>query len=95
LLAVGKAHRQDAAAALPNQVAQANGLLDIDGEPVLLGPDLGPALSGTLLFDHFSVVPRSLAARAVVRARASISTRSVRRSQHYQLKIADVQRTPR
>jgi hypothetical protein len=45
---------------LPNQVAQANGLITIDGPLVLSGTGPTPALSGTLLFDHFSLIPRGV-----------------------------------
>jgi hypothetical protein len=46
--------------ALPNLVSQANGLIDIDGQLVLSGTGPRPALSGTLLFDHFSIIPRGV-----------------------------------
>jgi len=42
----------------PNLVSQANGLIGIDGQLVLSGAGPRPALSGTLSFDHFSIVPR-------------------------------------
>jgi hypothetical protein len=45
---------------LPTLVAQANGLIDIDGQLALTGAGPRPALSGTLLFDHFSLIPRGV-----------------------------------
>ncbi|MEO7730540.1 MAG: translocation/assembly module TamB domain-containing protein, partial [Kofleriaceae bacterium] len=42
----------------PNLVSQASGLIGIDGQLVLSGTGPRPALSGTLSFDHFSIVPR-------------------------------------
>ncbi len=42
----------------PNLVAQANGLVTIDGQLVLSGTGPRPALSGGLEFDHFSIIPR-------------------------------------
>jgi hypothetical protein len=46
--------------ALPNLVSQANGLIDIEGQLVLSGTGPRPALSGTLVFDHFSIIPRGV-----------------------------------
>jgi hypothetical protein len=45
---------------LPTRVAQANGLIDIDGQLVLSGTGPAPAVSGTLSFDHFSLIPRGV-----------------------------------
>src|SRR5262249_53880643 len=56
---------------LPAYVAQANGLIAIDGPLVLSGNGARPALSGTLLFDHFSIIPRG------VRRELSFNTGSI------------------
>jgi hypothetical protein len=45
---------------LPNLVAQANGLIAIDGELRLLGSGPRPTLDGTLKFDRFSFIPRGV-----------------------------------
>jgi TamB, inner membrane protein subunit of TAM complex len=45
---------------LPNLVAQADGLIDIDGQLVLSGKGPRPAIAGTLVFDRFSVSPRGV-----------------------------------
>lgn len=46
--------------ALPSLVAQADGLIDIDGQLVLSGKGPQPAVTGTLLFDRFSIIPRGV-----------------------------------
>ncbi|TMQ11536.1 MAG: hypothetical protein E6J90_34490 [Deltaproteobacteria bacterium] len=46
--------------ALPNLVAQADGLIDIEGQLVLSGTGPRPALAGTLVFDNFSIIPRGV-----------------------------------
>jgi hypothetical protein len=46
--------------ALPNFVAQADGLIDIDGQLVLSGKGAEPAVQGTLAFDQFSISPRGV-----------------------------------
>ncbi|HEU4732429.1 MAG TPA: translocation/assembly module TamB domain-containing protein [Kofleriaceae bacterium] len=44
----------------PNLIAQANGLIEIDGPLVLSGTGARPLLTGTLKFDRFSVFPRGV-----------------------------------
>ncbi|HET7506692.1 MAG TPA: translocation/assembly module TamB domain-containing protein [Kofleriaceae bacterium] len=44
----------------PNLVAQANGLIDIDGPLVLSGTGIRPMLTGSLKFDRFSMNPRGV-----------------------------------
>jgi hypothetical protein len=55
----------------PSYVSQADGLIDIDGQLVLSGKGPSPAVSGTLVFDHFSIFPRG------VRRELSFQTGSV------------------
>ncbi|HEX2687231.1 MAG TPA: translocation/assembly module TamB domain-containing protein [Kofleriaceae bacterium] len=60
LLLSGKLSGKMLQVALPNRVAQANGLLNIDGQLVLSGNGATPALLGALSFDHFSIIPRGV-----------------------------------
>jgi len=60
LLASGKLAGKLLQVVLPTVVAQANGLIDIDGQLALTGSGLRPAVSGTLNFDHFSLIPRGV-----------------------------------
>jgi hypothetical protein len=45
---------------LPSQVAQAKGLIEIDGKLVLSGDGPRPTVSGSLLLDQFSISPRGV-----------------------------------
>lgn len=80
--------------ALPNLVSQANGLIDIDGQLVLSGTGPRPALSGTLLFDHFSIIPRGVR-RELSFNRGSVDIGTELSGDHrtYRLDIADVNGT--
>jgi hypothetical protein len=44
----------------PQVFAQANGLVEIDGPLVLSGTGRLPAVTGSLLLDHFSLIPRGV-----------------------------------
>jgi len=71
LLLSGKLAGKMLQVVLPTRVARADGLIEIDGPLVLSGTGPTPALSGTLLFDHFSLIPRG------VRRELSFNTGSV------------------
>jgi hypothetical protein len=80
--------------ALPTLVAQADGLIDIDGQLVLSGTGARPALQGTLAFDNFSVIPRGVRRELTFR-RGSLELGSdlVGGRRLYTVDIADVNGT--
>jgi len=77
--------------ALPNLVAQANGLIAIDGELRLLGSGPRPTLDGTLAFDHFSMIPRGVRRElAFNKGTIDITTDTSGDRRTYKLDIANV-----
>ncbi|HEY0986773.1 MAG TPA: translocation/assembly module TamB domain-containing protein [Kofleriaceae bacterium] len=77
--------------ALPAYVAQANGLIAIDGQLVLSGTGSQPAVSGTLNFDRFSVIPRGVRRELTFnRGSIDITTEAVADHRTYQLDLDDV-----
>jgi hypothetical protein len=80
--------------ALPAYVAQANGLVAIDGQLVLSGTGPRPALSGTLMFDRFSVIPRGVRRELTFnRGTLDINTETSGDRRTYRLDIDDVNGT--
>ena len=78
----------------PNLVSQANGLIAIDGQLVLSGTGPRPALSGTLSFDHFSVIPRgSRREFSFNDGSIDIATESTREHRTYTFELADINGT--
>jgi hypothetical protein len=73
---------------LPTLVAQANGLIDIDGQLLLSGTGPTPAVSGSVVFDHFSVNLRGLR-REIAFAEGSldIDTETVGERRTYDIEI--------
>ena len=81
--------------ALPNLVAQADGLIDIDGQLVLSGKGAQPAVTGTLLFDRFSIFPRGVRRELMFRTgtldiTTALSTDPSGEHRTYALQIANV-----
>ncbi|HEY0480157.1 MAG TPA: translocation/assembly module TamB domain-containing protein [Kofleriaceae bacterium] len=77
--------------ALPSVVAQADGLIDIDGQLVLSGTGPRPALSGTLVFDRFSIIPRGVRRELTFRSGSiELGTETAGDHRTYTLDIADV-----
>jgi TamB, inner membrane protein subunit of TAM complex len=75
----------------PSLVAQANGLIAIDDQLVLSGKGPSPEVSGTLLFDHFSMIPRGVRRElSFDRGGVDISTAKDGDRRTYTLDIADV-----
>ena len=80
--------------ALPNLVAQADGLIDIDGQLVLSGTGSRPALSGTLAFDRFSIIPRGVRRELMFRSGSlELGTETSGDHRTYTVDIADVSGT--
>ncbi len=78
----------------PSFVSQADGLIAIDpGDPIILSGDgASPSLSGTLLFDHFSIFPRGVR-RELTFASGSIEINTdlgADKNRAYTVTIADV-----
>ncbi|HEY6180579.1 MAG TPA: translocation/assembly module TamB domain-containing protein, partial [Kofleriaceae bacterium] len=77
--------------ALPNLVAQADGLIDIDGQLVLSGKGPRPAIAGTLVFDRFSLSPRGVRHELAFRTgNIEIATETAGEHRTYSFSIADV-----
>ncbi|HEX7842264.1 MAG TPA: translocation/assembly module TamB domain-containing protein, partial [Kofleriaceae bacterium] len=80
--------------ALPNLVAQADGLIDIDGQLVLSGTGPRPELTGTLAFDRFSIIPRGVRRELTFRTGSlELGTEAPGGHRTYTLDIADVSGT--
>lgn len=78
----------------PTLVAQANGLIAIDDQLKLSGTGPTPALSGKLLFDHFSIIPRAVRRELSFNSGSvTISTEASGDPRTYKLVIADVNGT--
>jgi hypothetical protein len=94
LLLSGKLAGKMLQLALPSRVAQASGLIDIDGQLVLSGTGPTPALSGTLVFDRFSMIPRGVR-RELALGRGSIDIETETSDGHrtYKLDLTDVNGT--
>jgi hypothetical protein len=75
----------------PTVFAQANGLVEIDGPLVLSGTGSLPAVTGSLLFDHFSLIPRGVRREIVlVGGGIDITTEATGDHRAYEFEIADV-----
>jgi hypothetical protein len=80
--------------ALPSLVSQANGLIEIDGQLLLSGTGPRPELSGTLVFDQFSIIPRGVRRELSFKSGSiDISTEAAGDHRTYTLDIADVDGT--
>jgi hypothetical protein len=78
--------------ALPNLVAQADGLIDIDGQLVLSGKGPRPAIAGSLAFDRFSVFPRGVRHELTFRSgNIELATEASGEHRTYSIAISDVQ----
>jgi hypothetical protein len=94
VLASGKLAGRMLQIALPAYVAQANGLIAIDGQLVLSGTGPRPALSGTLLFDRFSIIPRGVRRELTFnRGNIDLTTETAGDHRTYRFDIDDVNGT--
>jgi hypothetical protein len=80
--------------ALPAYVAQANGLVAIDGQLVLSGKGSQPGVAGTLSFERFSIIPRGVRRELTFnRGTIDITTDTTGDHRTYQLDLDDVNGT--
>ena len=76
---------------VPTIFAQANGLIEIDGPLILSGTGTRPAVTGSLVFDHFSLIPRGVRRELSFNAGSiDITTEATGDHRTYAIDLADV-----